>query len=39
LLAGLPVREESAQLKGFPQPVVFLRIAADALEKRRGQAR
>jgi class 3 adenylate cyclase len=39
LLAGLPVREESAQLKGFPQPAVFLRIAADALEKRRGQAR
>jgi len=39
LLAELPVRAESAQLKGFAQPVPFLRIDAEALEKRRGQTR
>jgi class 3 adenylate cyclase len=38
LLSDVPVREESAQLKGFSEPVRFLRIAAEELAKRRGHA-
>jgi class 3 adenylate cyclase len=35
LLSDLPVREESAQLKGFPEPIRFLRIDAGVLARRR----
>ena len=39
LLADIPVQEESAVLKGFPEPIRFLRIAAEALAQRRRHAR
>ncbi len=37
ILADLPVREESAPLKGFEEPMRFLRIDADTLATRRNQ--
>ena len=37
LLDGIPVGEDSAELKGFAEPIRFLRIGAEALAKRRGQ--
>jgi class 3 adenylate cyclase len=39
LLADLCVREESAELKGFPQPIRFLRIDAEVLAERRRRPR
>jgi len=35
LLADTPAREESAELKGFPEPIRFLRIGAEVLAERR----
>ena len=39
LLADIRMREESAELKGFPQPIRFLRIGAETLAERRRHAR
>ncbi len=39
LLTDIPVREESAELKGFPEPIRFLRIGAEVLAERRRRAR
>ena len=35
LLADTPARAESAELKGFPEPIRFLRIGAEVLAERR----
>ncbi len=39
LLTDIPAREESAELKGFPEPIRFLRIGAETLVERRRQGR
>ncbi len=39
VLGDIPLREESAELKGFPEPIRFLRIGAETLAERRRQAR
>jgi len=39
LLTDIPVREESAELKGFPEPIRFLRVDAEVLAERRRRAR
>jgi class 3 adenylate cyclase len=35
LLADTAAREESAELKGFPEPIRFFRIGAEVLAERR----
>jgi len=37
LLAGFPLREESAVLKGFAEPIAFFRIDAETLAERRAR--
>ncbi len=39
MLDGIAVRAESAELKGFPEPIRFLRIGAETLAERRSQPR
>ncbi|GMQ74862.1 MAG: hypothetical protein BMS9Abin01_0102 [Gammaproteobacteria bacterium] len=39
MLDNIPVRGDSAELKGFPEPIRFLRIGAETLVERRRQAR
>jgi len=39
LLADIPTREESAELKGFDTPIEFLRISAETLAERGAYAR
>ena len=37
LLVELDVEEDQARLKGYEEPICFLRVSADALSRKRGQ--